>query len=40
MLEQIKQWIEHRRGGKIGSHDPGNLPHAKTRENSSSRIAV
>ena len=30
MLEQIKQWIEHRRGGKIGSHDPGNLPNPKT----------
>lgn len=30
MLEQIRQWIAHRRGGKIGSHDPGNLPHPKT----------
>lgn len=30
MLEQIKQWIEQRRGGKVGSHDPDNLPHPKT----------
>ncbi|WP_273208608.1 PolC-type DNA polymerase III [Marinobacter subterrani] len=30
MLEQIRQWIAHRRGGKIGSNDPGNLPHPKT----------
>jgi DNA polymerase-3 subunit epsilon len=29
MLEQIKQWIAHRRGGKIGSHDSENLPHPK-----------
>ena len=30
MLEQIKQWIEQRWGGKIGSHDPDNLPHPKS----------
>lgn len=30
MLEQIKQWIGQRRGSRLGSHDPGNLPNPKT----------
>lgn len=30
MLEQIKQWIERRRGGQNTSHDASNLPNPKT----------
>ncbi|TNE75495.1 MAG: 3'-5' exonuclease [Gammaproteobacteria bacterium] len=29
MLEHIKQWLDRRRGGVIGSHNPDNLPHPK-----------
>ncbi|WP_375193848.1 PolC-type DNA polymerase III [Marinobacter sp.] len=30
MLEQIKQWLGQRRSGRVGNHDPGNLPNPKT----------
>ena len=30
MLEQIKHWIERRRGSQISHHDPANLPTPKT----------
>jgi len=30
MLDYIKQWLERRRAGQVGEHDPDNLPAPKS----------